>query len=196
MIDDPENDDLDDLEDVESSMKLREWYREQGMKVLSRQEKDYTPSTTVEKGNSVLSASRQQLPKLNLAKAPNGKAKTRIKKRKVSQEPNQIEVDSEDEEDQPTLKRVRLLGKAPTPSGSGSGGRNNPTMTTNKMVSASSSARKPKSATVTSPVRTSRKVEQPMTASATWPKIDKPIFDQVGSFTYAFHHLVAHVLLT
>ena len=136
-----------------------------------------------EQGKKTITPPHQQTPKLKVLTTLNerqpSKAKTRIKKRKVSQEPTKVEVESEDgdEEDQPPLKRVKLrLAKAPTPS-SGSG-RNNKVASASKL-----SAGKAKSVTAVSPVKTSMRRrardQQPRTASVVWPKMDKPIFDQV-----------------
>ena len=111
----------------------------------------------------------QQPPKGSLLTTQNkrqpSKAKTRIKKRKISQEPTRIEIDPEDEEeDQPPLKRVKLrLDKTP--------------------ASKVATSAKPKSVTIVSPVKTPmRRVRdhQPRTASVAWPKLDNPVFDQVG----------------
>ena len=90
------------------------------------------------------------------------KAMTRIRKRKVSQDLPQIEMGSEDEEDQPPLKRVKLRKKVPS--------------SRNGKVA---SAVKPKSVSIVSPVKTPTK-RLPRTASVVWPKIDNPVFDQVG----------------
>jgi len=110
-----------------------------------------------------------QPPKRSLLTTQNkrlpSKAKTRIKKRKVSQEPTKIEIDSEEdedeEEDQPPLKRVKLrLNKTP--------------------ASKVATSVKPKSvSSVKTPMKRVRD-HPPRTASVTWPKLDNPVFDQVG----------------
>jgi hypothetical protein len=117
-------------------------------------------------------------PRLNLKgsmlavqkKGQPSKAKTRIKKRKISQELVPLEIESGDEEKQPPLKRVKLRKKGPA--------------TKNNNVSSGSV--KPRSVITISPDRTPVK-RLPRNATVVWPKIDRPVFDQVCKKRFYFH---------
>src|SRR4029077_15263729 len=102
------------------------------------------------------------LPKRSLLlvqkKGQPSKATTRIKRRKISQERVYIEVESE-EEDQPPLKRVQQRMKIGPPTG--------------KSSTKATSAAKPKSVGIVSPLKTPTN-RRPRTWTVEWPKIDKP----------------------